>query len=100
MIEVLERLTVRRANLIIVKGIDSESPGDFILDGEKLKYISSKISDQTKLSTLSLPSQLKGIKRIQIGKEEVSAFILDDIILYTKPLKTTSGNVYSYQHFQ
>lgn len=72
------------------------------------KDISAKIINKTRISTLSIPvrqniwtlrvvGQLKQIKGIQTGKEEVKvSLVADDGILYINdPKRLHSGNFYS-----
>ena len=95
MIKVLERLGIQGSYLNIINAIYSKPTDDIKLNGEKLKTIPLKPGTRQGC-TLSpylfnivfevlaiAKRQHKGIKRIQIGKDEVKlSLFADDMIVY------------------
>ena len=92
MIKVLERSEIQRTYLKIIKAIYRKSTSNIILNEEKFKVIPLKsgirqgclLSPYLILEVLTgAIRQQKGIKGIQIGKEELKLLLFaDDMIVY------------------
>ena len=108
MIKVLKRLGIQGSYLNIIKAIYSKPTANIKLNGEKLKAIPLKSGTRQGcplspylfyivLEVLAIAiRQHKGIKGIQIGKDEVKlSLFADDMIVYISTPKALPKNSYS-----
>ena len=104
MIKTLQKIGIEGTYLNIIKALHDKLTANIILNGKKLKAfpLKSETRQGCPLSPLLFNIVLdllvteireeKGIKRIQIGKEEVKLSLFsDDIILYIENPKDTTG---------
>ena len=93
---------IEGAFLNIIKAIYERPTANIILNGQKLKSFSTKISNKTRMPSLTTPiqhsigspshsNQTRKIKDIQIGKEEMKlSLFADDMIVYMEnPIDST-----------
>ena len=112
MIKVLKRLVIQGSNLKIIKAIYRKLTVNIKLNEEKLKAILRKsgTGQGFPLSTYlfnilleflaSAIRQHKGIKGIQIGKDEVKLSLFgDDMIVYISDSKNSTNELLSDKHF-
>ena len=108
LIKILKRLGIKGNYLNIIKATYDKPTANIILNDKKLKRISTKIRNKTRMSSftnvihrsLGSPShgnqRRKEIKGIQIRAEEVKlSLFADDMILYLENPKTLPENYYS-----
>jgi hypothetical protein len=110
MIKALMKLGIEGMYLNIIKAIYGKPIANIILNMKKWK-ISSKVRNETKMSTLPTliqysfvtPSQInkeEEIKGIQIGKKEVKlSLFVDHMILFIKDPKNSTQKLRHHRHF-
>ena len=101
LIKTLQSVGIEDTFLNLIKNINEKPTASIILNGGKSGRLSLKIRNTTRMPTLAIiiqhstrspcNSNQKGIKGIQIGKEEVKmSLFADDLILYMENPKEST----------
>ena len=101
MIKTLQKAGIEGTYLNIIKAIYNKPTANIILNAEKLKSISPKVRNKTRVPTFtttiqhsfgsfSHSNQSRKIKGIQIGKEVKLSLFADDMILYIENPKDST----------